>query len=119
MQALWELLHTCVGVFGCGCLDEGVWGPTVSRRRGGAAGHGSAAPQLHHPRPQAAFRPGPGLGTSGSGDLLEGLLRTPPPEPALEGSDQQLGGSGGSAGRLHRGASSSSEGGGWRELMLA
>lgn len=112
MQALLELLHTCVGVFGCGCLDEDFWQPTLSRRRAGAAGHGSAAPPLHHPRPQATFRPGPGLGGGGSEDLLEGLLRTPPPEPALDAADAPaLGGSGGSGGHLHRGASSSSEGG--------
>lgn len=48
MDALVELLHTCLGVLGCGCLDDEFW-QSRSTRRGGS----SAAPPLGHPQPQA------------------------------------------------------------------
>ncbi|PRW45355.1 hypothetical protein C2E21_5711 [Chlorella sorokiniana] len=86
MDSLAELVHTCLGVLGCGCLDDEFWQSRRSRR------HDDAASPLAHPRPQS-FR---------GEDLLETLLRTPPPEPSRASMDD-LGQ------QLQRGASSSSE----------
>lgn len=48
MDTLAELLHTCLGVLGCGCLDDEFWQSRSSRRS-----HGAAASPLAHPRPQS------------------------------------------------------------------